>query len=252
MNETVLEIVGLTKSFDGVRALADFSCELRRGEILGLIGPNGAGKTTLFNVVTGFIAPESGTISLMNSNITGLAPHRLANHAIARTFQDLRLIRRLSALDNVLLSFREQPGESIGNVFLRSKKCREHEERNRHEAIGLLEEAGIAGKADAAAEILSYGQQKLLSLACCLASKAEVLCLDEPVAGIAPEMKEKILSMVFELPARGKSVVLIEHDLDVIMHMCGRVVFMDAGSKVCEGKPHEVRNNPKVIEAYID
>lgn len=252
MSETTLQVTGLSKNFDGVRALADFSCELRQGEILGLIGPNGAGKTTLFNVVTGFIAPETGKVLLKMADVTGLAPHRLANGGIARTFQDLRLIRQLTVLDNILLSFRDQPGERLGNVFFRSKRSHEHEGRNRQEAIRLLEGAGLAEKACDPAEDLSYGQQKLLSLVCCLAAKAEVLLLDEPVAGIAPEMREKILDIIRKLPAEGKSVILIEHDLDAVMQTCGRVVFMDAGSKVSEGTPQEVRNDPKVIEAYID
>ena len=221
-------------------------------EVLGLIGPNGAGKTTLFNVITGFIAPERGKVFLRNADITGLAPHGVANRGIARTFQNLRLIRQMSVLDNVLFSFRNQPGESIGNVFFRPRKCREQEGRNRQEAIRLLEKAGMANKTTALAEDLSYGQQKLLSLVCCLAAKADVILLDEPVAGIAPEMKEKILGMIRGLSAEGKSVVLIEHDLDAILQTCSRVVFMDAGSKVSEGTPQEVRNDPKVIEAYID
>lgn len=252
MIDAVLEIDSLSKSFDGVHALADFSCELRQGEILGLIGPNGAGKTTLFNVVTGFIAPERGKVCLKNADVTGLAPHRLANCGIARTFQNLRLIRQLSVLDNVLLSFRGQPGESIENVFFRPKKCREQEARNRRDAIQFLEGAGILDKADDPAENLSYGQQKLLSLVCCLATKADVILLDEPVAGIAPEMKGKILDMIGGLPAAEMSVILIEHDLDAVMQTCDRVVFMDAGSNVSEGTPQDVRNDPRVIEAYID
>ncbi len=252
MSEAILKVIGLSKSFDGIRALADFSCEVCQGEILGLIGPNGAGKTTLFNVVTGFIAPEAGKVLLKMTDVTGLAPHRLANGGIARTFQDLRLIRQLSVLDNVLLSFRDQPGERLGIVFFRSKRCREQEGQNRQEAIRLLEDAGIAEKAGDPAEELSYGQQKLLSLVCCLVARAEVLLLDEPVAGIAPEMREKILGMIRDLPAKRKSVILIEHDLDAVMQTRDRVIFMDAGSKVSEGTPQEVRNDPKVIEAYID
>ena len=252
MSEAVLRINSLSKSFDGVRALANFSCEVCQGEILGLIGPNGAGKTTLFNVVTGFIAPEGGKVSLKSTDITGLAPYRLANRGIARTFQDLRLIRQLSVLDNVLLSFRDQPGERLWNVFFRSKRSRKHEGQNRQEAIRLLEGAGIAEKAGDPAEDLSYGQQKLLSLVCCLAAKAEVLLLDEPVAGIAPEMIEKMLEIIRDLPSKGKSVILIEHNLDAVMQVCDRVVFMDAGAKVSEGTPEQVRNDPKVIEAYID
>ena len=137
-------------------------------------------------------------------------------------------------------------------MFFRSKRSREHEGQNRQGAIRLLEGAGIAEKAGDTAEDLSYGQQKLLSFVCCLAARAEVLLLDEPVAGIAPEMKEKILGMIRDLPEKGKSVVLIEHDLDAVMQTCDRVVFMDAGAKVSEGTPQAVRNDPKVIEAYID
>ena len=252
MSGAVLEVSGLSKSFDGVRALVEFSCGLRQGEILGLIGPNGAGKTTLFNVVTGFIPPDRGQVVLKGSDITGVAPYKLANRGIARTFQNLRLVRQLSVLDNVLLSFREQPGESLGNVFFRWKKTRQHEAGNGTEATRLLEETGLAEKACDPADALSYGQQKLLSLVCCLAAKAELLLLDEPVAGIAPEMRERILGIIRDLPAKGKSVILIEHDLDAVRQTCDRVVFMDAGAKVSEGTPEEVRNDPKVIEAYID
>jgi len=247
-----LKVDRLGKSFDGVKALAGFSCSLREGEILGLIGPNGAGKTTLFNVISGFLAPESGNVVLRGASLMGMPPHRIANAGIARTFQDLRLIRQLSVLDNVLLSFRDQPGERLGNIFLRWKSSQEQEAANRKEAMSLLDGCGLVEKANDPAEDLSYGQQKLLSLVCCLAAKADLLLLDEPVAGIAPEMIEKMLGIIRDLPNKGKSVMLIEHDLDAVMQVCDRVVFMDAGAKVSEGTPEEVRNDPKVIEAYID
>jgi len=252
MNGEMLEVRGLEKRFDGVRALVDFSCFLRPGEILGLIGPNGAGKTTLFNVVSGFIAANSGKVFFKDKDITGASPYRITNRGISRTFQNLRLIRQISVLDNVLLSFQDQPGEKLRNVFFNWRKSREQENANRQEAIGLLEETGLAHKAGDPAEELSYGQQKLLSLVCCLAAKSEVLLLDEPVAGIAPEMTEKILATIRGLPSRGKSVVLIEHNLDAVMQVCDRVIFMDAGAKISEGTPEEVRNDPRVIEAYID
>jgi len=247
-----LEIDDLKKSFDGVKALAEFSCSLREGEILGLIGPNGAGKTTLFNVISGFLAPESGNVVFRGRSLVRMPPHRIAVAGIARTFQDLRLIRQLSVLDNVLLSYRDQPGERLGSVFFRWKNCKEQEAANRREAVSVLDECGLAEKANDPAEDLSYGQQKLLSLVCCLAAKTDLLLLDEPVAGIAPEMIEKILGIIRDLPNKGKSVMLIEHDLDAVMQVCDRVVFMDAGAKVSEGTPEEVRNDPKVIEAYID
>lgn len=247
-----LEIQGLQKSFEGIRALADFSCSLRQGEVLGLIGPNGAGKTTLYNVMSGFIRPEEGRILFQGKDLVGMPPHKVARLGVSRTFQNLRLIHQLSVLDNVLLCFRDQGGESLGNVLFRGKKCKEQEAANREEAMSLLDAAGLSEKAKDSAEDLSYGQQKLLSLVCCLAAKADLLLLDEPVAGIAPEMIEKVLGIIQDLPKTGTSVMLIEHDLDAVMQVCDRVVFMDAGAKVSEGTPEEVRNDPRVIEAYIN
>ena len=252
MKSNLLEISGLNKSFDGVRALADFSCSLEQGKILGLIGPNGAGKTTLFNVITGFIPAESGRISLRGIELHKKPAYKIANLGIARTFQDLRLIYQLSVLENVLLSFRNQPGERLGNVFFKSKTCNGREAENRKTAITILEDTGLGDKLNDPASDLSYGQQKLLSLVCCLASGAELLLLDEPVAGIAPAMIEKILLIIRDLPKKGKTLIIIEHNIEAVMQVCDRVIFMDAGAKISEGTPEEVHKAPKVIEAYLD
>ena len=182
----------------------------------------------------------------------GLPPYRISRAGVARTFQNLRLIRQISVLENVLLAFPDQPGERLGNVFFRWKTSRTREAANRRLAMSLLGDAGLSEKADDPAEALSYGQQKLLSLVCCLAAGAELLLLDEPVAGIAPAMIEKILTMIQDLPKQGKSVVFIEHNLEAVMQVCDRVIFMDAGRKISEGTPEQVRNDPRVIEAYID
>lgn len=248
----LLDVKNLNKQFDGIRALDEFSCTLDEQEILGVIGPNGAGKTTLFNVLTGFVAADGGRMLMQDIDFTALAPHKRSRLGIARTFQNLRLIRRISVVENVLLAFTDQTGERLSNVFFRWRRCKAHENRNRDEAMSLLEQVGLGGKANDPAEALSYGQQKLLSIVCCLAADARVLLLDEPVAGIAPEMIETILGVIRGLPGQGKAVMLIEHNLGAVMQVCDRVVFMDAGAKISEGTPQQVRDDPRVIEAYID
>ena len=251
MTDTLLDIKVLNKHFDGVTALKDFSCVVRPNEILGLIGPNGAGKTTLFNVITGFLAPDSGNVLYKGKNITHTSPYKISRLGLVRTFQNLRLIRQLSVLENVLLYFPNQDGEQLSNMFFKWKKCKQQEAENINRAMTLLKQTGLDKKAYDTAEALSYGQQKLLSIVCCLAADAEILLLDEPVAGIAPQMIETILEVIEGLPKLGKSVILIEHNLDAVMQVCNRVIFMDAGIKISEGTPEEVRHDPKVIEAYI-
>ncbi|NLF73000.1 MAG: ABC transporter ATP-binding protein [Candidatus Anammoximicrobium sp.] len=251
MSESLMEFHGVSKNFDGVAALNNFSGAARGGQVLGLIGPNGAGKTTLFDVVTGFTRPDRGSVLLRGQRLLGRPPYKIARLGVARTFQDLRLIRGLSVLENVLLAFPNQPGEGLWNVFFRGKPVSMRENDINRAAISLLNDAGLAEKADDPADALSYGQQKLLSLVCCLATDAEVLLLDEPVAGIAPVMIDRILSVIRGFPTHGRSVILIEHNLEAVMQVCDRVIFMDAGQKISEGTPTEVRNDPKVIQAYI-
>lgn len=251
MNELLLGAFNLYKRFNGIKALNDFSASIHNREILGLIGPNGAGKTTLFNVLTNFIPPDSGKVVLKGKDITGAAPHKVAILGISRTFQNLRLIRQITVLENVLFAYKNQPGENLFNVFLRNKKVKESEIRNKIKAFELLEYAGLADKAFDLANALSYGQQKLLTIICCLASDGDLMLFDEPVAGVNPVMIDKILKIISDLPKQEKSVIIIEHNMDAINQICDRVIAMDAGEKICEGTPEEVRNDPQVIESYL-
>ncbi len=251
MND-LLNIEHLSKNFDGITALDNFSCDVKKNEIVGLIGPNGAGKTTLFNLLTGFLEPNSGKVTFYNKLISGKPSHKIVGYGISRTFQDLRLIKQMTVIDNLLLSFQNQPGEIFFNVFAAHKRSLTAEKLNEKNALELLDYAGIKDKSNDPVGNLSYGQQKLLSILCCLAADSQLLLLDEPIAGINPEMRNKILSIIKELPQKGKSVILIEHDMDFIMEICDRVIFMDAGKKVSEGTPEEVRNDPQVIEAYLE
>ncbi len=249
---SLADMQSLSKHFNGVVALANFSCTVAEREILGLLGPNGAGKTTLFNVLTGLLAPDSGAADFKGHALIGRPVHKIANLGIARTFQNLRLIRRITVLENVLLCFKNQPGENLLNVFFRPGLCKRYEAGIREKALTLLETAGLSEKANGLADNLSYGQQKLLSIVCCLAADADLLLLDEPIAGIAPEMAERILAIITDLPNQGKSAIVIEHDIDALRGIAHRMIFMDAGRKICEGSPDEVLNDPRVIEAYLD
>jgi len=248
----ILTINNLSKHFNGITALDDFYLSLERGSITGVIGPNGAGKTTLFNVLSGFLVADNGEIRFKDTNILGMPGYEISNFGISRTFQDLRLIMNLTVLDNVLLSVKNQAGENVFNALFCPKKLNKEDTENREKAVSILQHVNLKEKVNDLAGDLSYGQQKLLSLACCLASDAEILLLDEPVAGIHPEIIERILKIVKELKEQNKTIVLIEHDLEAVAKISDRVIVMDAGKKVAEGKHENVLNDPKVLEAYLE
>jgi ABC-type branched-subunit amino acid transport system ATPase component len=250
--DPVLSIINVNKKFDGTVALDDFSLEIPRDSITGIIGPNGAGKTTLFNAITGFLPLDSGKIIYNGKNLSKMPSYKIARSGITRTFQQLRLITRMTVKDNILLSFQNQAGEHLKNIFLFPGRVKNQEEKNQEKTNELLAFMGIEEKADDLVEDLSYGQQKMISLACCLASGADLLLLDEPVAGINPEMILKILKIIKKLQEAGKTFVLIEHNIEAVMQVCDRVIFMDEGKKIAEGDPESVRHDPAVIEAYLE
>jgi ABC-type branched-subunit amino acid transport system ATPase component len=247
---STLRCEGLSKSFDGVRALAGVTLAFPASGIVAIIGPNGAGKTTLVNVLTGFLRADGGRYFLGERDLTRLPPHKIARLGIGRTFQDLRLINLVSVLENVMLARPNQKGERLLPALFRSGVATE-EALNREEALRWLKFVGLADAVDELAGELSYGQQKLLTLACCLATEARILLLDEPVAGVHPEMVEKILGLLRELRQTGKLVVFIEHDIAAVREVADAVIVMDQGKVIAQGKPTEVLERAEIIEAYV-
>jgi len=246
----LLQVTDLSKSFDGVRALDGVTLSVERQCIVGLIGPNGSGKTTLFNLVCGFLAGEDGSIEFRGQSLAGIAPYVIAQSGIGRTFQDLRLLRKVTVLDNVMLAFQRQVGEGALSA-LASPGVGRHERCQRDKAMEWLTFVGLSEKAGGLGEALSYGQKKLLTIACCLAMEAELLLLDEPVAGIDLEMSQRILGLLQGLREQGKTIFLIEHNLDAIKAVCDSVIVLDEGRKITEGPPEEVMRDPSVLEAYL-
>jgi len=248
----ILEVRDIYKNSDGIKAVDGFSLSIEGGKIISLIGPNGAGKTTVFNIITGFIEPERGSIYYKGNPILGMPPYRIANLGIARTFQNLRVLDKLTVLENVLLARKEQRGEKIWNAIWRSKGQKKEENKNRERAMTLLKFVGLSGKGEDLAEELSYGQQKLLTIACNLSAEPDLLLLDEPVAGLHPTMISKMLSMIEDLSKKGKTIFLIEHNLEAVMEVSHSVIVMDEGRKIIEGDPQIIREDPEVIEAYLE
>lgn len=252
MTDTILTVVNLSKTFDGLRAVDDFSFSIEKGKIVGLIGPNGAGKTTAFHLITGFLQADSGEIRYRHQKINRLPAYKIAQHGITQTFQDLRLITGMRVIENVLLARQRQCGEHFFSAMTRRRKVDQEEAKNRQRAIEILDFVGLSDKGDDLASTLSYGQQKLLSLACALATDAHMLLLDEPVAGIHPEMIEKMLSLITQLASQGKTILFIEHNIDAVMQICDQVMVMDVGRKIAEGPPQLIKERPEILEAYLE
>ena len=248
---SILELKNVTKAFGGVRALDGMSLGFERGRITGLIGPNGAGKTTLFNLISGFLSPDRGEINYAGKSLKGLAPWAIARAGIGRLFQDVRVFGRMTALDNIMASFAGQKGESALLSIIARRMVFRQEERFAERARALLDFVGLAESATSLADDLSYGQQKLLAIARLLAADAEVLLLDEPTAGVNPHRVKALLDVVRHLAREGKTVVIIEHNLSVVIEVADWVYFMDEGRVASFGMPGEVLADPEVRAAYI-
>ena len=246
-----VEARDLVRRFGGLRAVDGMSIALQRGEMLELIGPNGAGKTTLFNLIAGSLKPTSGSIRISGEEVSGEGPERRIARGLGRTFQIPRPFPEMTVLENVLTGGQSQAGEHIWRNFLQPGRVAAEEKGAVDRARSLLDFVTLSGLEDEPARVLSGGQRKLLELARILMADPETILLDEPAAGVNPTLLEIIIDRVLDLNARGKSVLLIEHNMEMVARLCGRVVVMAAGRHLAEGPPAEVARNPAVIEAYL-
>jgi ABC-type branched-subunit amino acid transport system ATPase component len=250
MREHILSCKSLIKKYDGVVALDNVTYTFPKSGIVGIIGPNGAGKTTLFHVLSGFTRPNSGRFYVNQLNSTGLKPYQIAASGLARTFQNIRLVRQLTVLDNVLLARRRQRGERLV-AALTGLGIAGQERQNKAIALHHLDMVGLSAKVLNYATNLSYGEQKLLTLACCLASDARVLLLDEPVAGVHPKMVSQILKILRSIREGGSLMVFIEHDINAVREIADEVLVMDHGKIIASGIPSDTLNEPEIVNAYV-
>jgi branched-chain amino acid transport system ATP-binding protein/branched-chain amino acid transport system permease protein len=245
-----LEVRGLAKSFGGIRAVNGLDLILERGQITGLIGPNGAGKTTVFNLLTGALKPERGTVLLAGRDVTGLPPHQIARAGMVRSFQDVRSFSRLTVLENVMMGVAGQRGEQM-RIVLSPTRLRPTERRARERALEWLDFVGLAKRADEPAGGLAFGEQKLVALARVLATDAGVLLLDEPASGIDKRWNEHMIEHIARLPEAGLTVCIVEHNLHVVERLAHKICFMHEGSVTAEGTMAELSRQERLREAYF-
>jgi branched-chain amino acid transport system ATP-binding protein len=247
----MLEIKQVSKNFGGLQVLQSIDLKIPQGGIFGLIGPNGAGKTTVFNLITGLLEVSAGEIFFNGNSLNGLPPHRITTMGIARTFQNIRVFKEMSLIDNVVVGMHEHLRYGFVSLLLKLPVFREREVKARQRALELLSWVKLDHKSEQLAESLSYGEQRKLELARALATEPKLLLLDEPVAGMNSNEKAELMTEILNIKQRGYSIFLIEHDMRFVMGLCDRIVVLNFGKVIAEGTPDQIKKNPEVIEAYL-
>ena len=251
MSTPVLNVQGISKRFGGLQALSDVGMRIEPGQVYGLIGPNGAGKTTFFNVITGLYAPDSGSFELAGKPYQPTAVHEVAKAGIARTFQNIRLFADMTVLENVMVGRHVRTGSGLQGAIFRSKSFLAEEKAIEQRARELLDYVGIGQLADYKARTLSYGDQRRLEIARALATDPQLLALDEPAAGMNATEKVQLRELIDRIRNDGRTILLIEHDVKLVMGLCDRVTVLDEGQVIAEGTPAHVQRDARVMQAYL-
>lgn len=251
MTQLLFSATGLKKHFGGISAVDNVSLHIEEGQVFGLIGPNGAGKTTCFNLITGLYTPDAGQFSFKGKTYNPASPNDVARMGIARTFQNIRLFKSMTALENVAVGMHTQTSQGVLGAVLRTPAQRREEQQVKERALDLLHYVGIGQCAHHLASHLSYGDQRRLEIARALASKPSLLALDEPAAGMNATEKLKLRELLLRIRKDGKSILLIEHDVKLVMGICDQVTVLDYGKVIEHGTPLQVQQSPAVIEAYL-